>query len=181
MGGRAVNHLGNYKIQFIKLSNGAHHFEFELDQAFFDTFESSIIDEANLLANVTLYKDQVHVFDLQFNITGKVKSVCDRCLDEYSLPIQTQFDLLIKQTDKEMEDEHDITYLPLSAYEIDIRKHLYDICHLALPLQSKCELGGKKCNELTAQKLEQLKAENRKKEADPRWDKLKDLLKTDKK
>jgi uncharacterized metal-binding protein YceD (DUF177 family) len=175
-----VNRLGKYKIHFIKLKNGVHHFDFDLDKTFFSSFDGSRIDDAKLSANVTLYKDQAHMFDITFQVNGEVKSICDRCLDEFNLPLQTHFNLLVKMTDKEREDEHDITYLPMSAYEIDLSKHLYDVCHLALPIQSKCELAEKKCNTATANKLEELKAENREKIADPRWDKLKELIKTEK-
>lgn len=175
-----MKELSKYKIHFIKLKNGAHHFEFELDQTFFNAFESSRIAQASLNANVTLYKDQDHMFDLAFQINGKVKSTCDRCLDEFDLPLETTFDLLVKLTDKPREDEHDITYLPMGSYEINLSKYLYDVCHLALPMQSKCELANKKCGN-TANKLEELKAENREKIADPRWEKLKELIKTEKK
>ena len=175
-----MNPLATYKIHFIKLKNGAHDYEFELGNSFFEAFDNSIIKEANLKAQVVLYKDQPHMFDLSFDISGDIGVMCDRCLDHFSLPIKKHFDLLVKQTEKEREDEHDISYISMNAYEINISNFLYEISHLALPIQKTCELAKKECDSKTAKKLDELKAENRTQEADPRWDKLKELIKKDK-
>lgn len=178
----AVDRLAKYKIQFIKLKSGTHHFNYQLDQTFFDCFENSKITEANINADVNLHKEQDHIFDLDFNVNGTAKMVCDRCLDEFNLPVQNHFNLQVKMTEKEMENEFDITYLPFNAYEINVAKYLYEVCHLALPMQLKCaDSKTKECNSKILRKLEELDINNQESISDPRWDELKKLIKTENK
>ncbi len=177
-----MDKLADYNIQFVKLKNGVHHYDYTLGKSFFEAFESTLITDADIDAEVVLYKNQPNMFDLDFSIKGKVKRVCDRCLDEFMLPIQNQFNLLIKITEKERENEHDITYLPFSAYQINVAKYLYDIAHLAIPMQVKCEDSGTKtCNTLVEEKLEELNGEQPSDQVDPRWDGLKKLIDTNNK
>jgi len=178
----ALDILAKYKIQFIKLKKGTHHFNFQLDTAFFDCFDNSKITEASIDAKVDFHIEQDHIFEIDFSIDGKAKMNCDRCLDHFNLPLKNHFNLLVKMTEKERENEHDITYLPFNAYEINIAKYLYEVCHLALPMQLKCEDSGTKtCDTSVLNKLEELDINNQEPISDPRWDELKKLIKTEKK
>ncbi len=175
--------LYEYNIVFIKLANGVHHFDYHVGNTFFTAFESSLIQEATLDVAVVLTKEQAHVFDLDFHIKGIITRTCDRCLDDFPFPIDTHFNLLVKQTEKEKENESDITYLPMSEYQINLAKYIYDICNLAIPMRTVCEDSKiKKCNNEVEKKLEELERANLESETeDPRWDALKDLLKDNKK
>jgi uncharacterized protein len=177
----ALENLAKYKIQFIQLDNGSHNFDYQLGDAFFEAFENSKITKADISAQVVLTKEQAHMFDLDFFITGKAEMVCDRCLDNFYLPIKNEFNLLVKLTEKERENEHDITYLPMNTFQINIANYLYEIICLAIPMQVKCEDSGeKKCNKEVEKKLNELNASNKEMEIDPRWDELKKLINTDK-
>ena len=177
----AMNKLAKYNIQFLKLNNGNHTFDYHLDRSFFDCFENAKITDANIDAQVTFLKEQDHMFELDFNINGTAEMTCDRCLDPFDLPLKSHFNLLVKMTEKERENEHDITYLPFGAYEISVANYLYDICLLALPMQLKCAYSGiKTCNETILKKLEELDINNQEPNSDPIWDELKKLIKTDK-
>lgn len=176
-----MENLAKYNIQFIKLNKGSHDFDYQLDDTFFEAFENSKITKATISAEVILTKDQANMFDLDFSIRGKAEMICDRCLDNFFLPIKNDFNLLIKLTEKERENEHDITYLSINSYQVNIAKYLYDIICLAIPMQVKCEDSGeKKCNDEVEQKLKELDASNQEMENDPRWDELKKLINTDK-
>jgi len=174
-----VEEFSDYNINFVKLSNGSHHFEYKLGNAFFQAFENSLITEADIFANVTLHKEQPNTFDLDFDIKGKVMVTCDRCLDDFALPIANAFNLMVKLTDKIKENEHDITYMSFSDYQINVASYLYEICTLALPMKMECKDSGvKQCNEEVEKKLEELdRAKENDADQDPRWDALKNLVK----
>jgi uncharacterized metal-binding protein YceD (DUF177 family) len=172
-----MENLTDYIIQFVQLGNGSHQFDYQLEETFFANFENTSINKASISASVTLYKEQPNMFNLFFSIEGTVKAECDRCLDEFDLPVQNTFDLLVKQTDKDKENEFDITYIPYSEYQFNIAKYLFDICLLAIPITKKCEDSiEKSCNPVVVEKLKELDINNQSKESDPRWEELKKLI-----
>lgn len=86
---------------------------------------------------------------------------------------------MVKQTEKIKENEHDITYISLADYQINVAKYIYDVCHLAVPMKILCAESDKKtCNTIVEKKLKELAPNNRssKTEEDPRWDVLKTLV-----
>ncbi len=174
-----MDKLSNYDIVFIKLSKGNHLFNYKLDSSFFLNFENTIITDCNIDVAISLNKDQPHVFDMDFTVNGTIAAICDRCLDTINLPINYQFNLLVKQTEKIKENEHDITYISLADYQINVAKYIYDVCHLAVPMKILCAESDKKtCNTIVEKKLKELAPNNRssKTEEDPRWDVLKTLV-----
>lgn len=172
-----MGNLTDFNIQFVKLENGSHQFDYQLEESFFSSFENTTISDAKISASVTLYKEQPNMFNLFFSINGTLKAVCDRCLDDFNLPINNTFDLLVKQTEKEKENEFDITYISYGEHQINVAKYLYDICLLAIPLTVKCEDSGvKTCNPDVEKKLKELDINNQDIEGDPRWEELKKLI-----
>ncbi len=157
------------------LSIGKHDYCFSIDNTFFDTFEESLIQNANLEVKLVLERASTWM-KLESEIKGDVGVECDRCLEELLLPIDTKASLLIKFVKSEQEEEEDdeIITLDPSESELDLKQFLYDYICLALPLQRIHKKG--ECNPEMIARLESSSGEKKNGEADSPFGKLKNLL-----
>ena len=172
---RAKNN--EFVIQFAGLSIGKHNFEFVIDDSFFKEFENSEIDNGNFSVKVELLK-QSTMLVLDFEIEGATSTLCDRCSENFDLPVEGKNRLIIKLGTDEFEEESDIVSIPLTDSEIDIAQYVYEYIVLSLPKrrihpENKKRKSG--CNTETLKKLEKILLKEKKKTIDPRWEKLKTL------
>jgi uncharacterized protein len=169
---------GLFSIPIGGLKEGRHSYNFEVDTKFFDLFKESEIKEGKLTAVVELDKRPSHL-DIRFRVSGIVRVVCDRCLEEYYQPIETESRLLVKIGSRWSEDDPDLLTVPADEHEFDIKQYLYEFIHLALPIQRfhpDSEDGISTCNPEMLKRISQHSV-NDENNNDPRWDELKKLLK----
>jgi uncharacterized protein len=168
---------GSYTIAISGLKEGRHKIDFEIDNKFFESFEESEIKEGMLSVDIELEKRSTHI-DLLIKISGKVEVCCDRCLDMFFYPVECENRLLIKLGKKMDDEDPDIVSLTADEHELDLKQHLYEYIHLALPIKRvhPDDIEGKsRCDPAMLKKLNELIVEEEN-ENDPRWDELRKLI-----
>jgi uncharacterized protein len=168
---------GSYTIELSGLKEGRHTIDFEIDNKFFESFEESEIKEGSLFAIIELEKRSSHV-DLFIRISGKVKVCCDRCLEMFFYPVESESRLLVKFGKKIDDTDPDILSLTTGDHELDLKQHIYEYVHLALPIRRvhpDDPHGNSTCDPVMLKKLRELIVEEEN-ENDPRWDELKKLM-----
>ena len=172
--------MGNnneFKIPFVGLKNRVHHFNFEIDEKFFNRFDNNTINNCNVEVKVELERREGFLIVL-FYLDGHLFIDCDRCLDNYKQEIFGDYKLIVQLGGKIIEDndnDDDIIVLDKNEDYIDFAKPIYDYILLSIPYQrvhSKIE----DCNKEVLDKMNDAK-ENKNKEIDPRWDILNKLKK----
>lgn len=173
-----MNYLKQYRIPFSGLSLGTHDFEFDIDKAFFDCYEYSIVKDGRLKAAVTLHK-QENMMVVHFHITGTVDLVCDVCLSTFPAETEIEDRLIVKFSEKELGDTtEEIMVLPKHEHELDIAPVLYEFINVSVPHYKKCSEQGNNltCDETVLAKLNNLSAEQQETtQTDPRWEALKNI------
>ena len=168
-----------YCLQFVGLKEGKHHFEFKINNSFFEDFDYEEFQSADILSNVVLVKKGTHL-ELDITIKGKVNVSCDLTLEPFDLPIANSVSIVVKFGDDFEEIDENLIIIPSGSHEIDIKQYIYECIVLAVP-QKKIHPGvndGTLDSEIL-DKLNDLKTKqdiNEDKDIDPRWDKLKELL-----
>lgn len=86
-------------------------------------------------------------FRITAKVEGTVKVICDRCLDEVTLPVQAEQQMTLRYGDQteEQDDAYDVTVIPFTANTYDMSWDIYEFIELALPLQRSHPDG--ECNE----------------------------------
>lgn len=176
--------LKEFTIPFVGLKQGKHHFEYQINKAFFEHFEYEEFNDSAVKVEVVLDKKTTFL-ELEFKISGSVNVNCDITNEAFDLEITNQFDLVVKFGDELNEDEIDILILPHGEYEINIQQFIYEFIVLSVPIK-RVHPGiedGTLDSEILI-KLDELSPklkENKEntEEIDPRWNTLKKLL-TDK-
>lgn len=183
-----------FKLTLQSLPAGKHRQEFHLGKEFFVNMENTDIRDADL--NVVLDIDHNHgVYDMTFTITGTVTLLCDRCLDNLVMDIDTAYHIIVEYGDAYNDESDDILIIPRSDSSLNVAYMIYDTVALAIPIKHVHTLG--KCNramssllrkhraaspddpdaEMEETLLDEIDDADVKDETtvDPRWDELKKL------
>ncbi|MFN8258306.1 MAG: DUF177 domain-containing protein [Bacteroidales bacterium] len=162
------------------MKQGKHEFEFELGKDFFDEFNNTDILGADLRVFIVFEKNSTYL-SLNFKISGKIQSLCDRCLEPVDVEIEYSPSLYVNfgEETSDLTDIDETMVLSRSEDSINLAKHIYDYICLNIPIQ-KChkdnEDGTSGCNPEMIKKIENYSLQTAKKgEIDPRWEKLKNL------
>jgi uncharacterized metal-binding protein YceD (DUF177 family) len=176
--------IKEFNIPFVGLKEGSHLFEYQIDNTFFEAFKFDEFNDANLKASINFVKKST-LFELSFSAIGTVNVPCDSTGELFDLEIDGVLDLVVK-FGPEYNDEHDeILVLPHELYQMNVAQYIYELIVLSVPTKRihPAVLNGtmesdalKRLEEL---RINEEKPVEEKTSADPRWDKLKDLL-TDK-
>lgn len=173
-----MRELTQYAIPFRGLREGKHSYEFVADNSFFEQFDSSEIKKGLVKIHVELIKHS-QFLELHFEISGKVTVICDRCLEPFVFGIGHQAVLYIRFGEITHEQSEEILILADSASVVKLEQYIYEYIHLALPYQRIHQDidGHSGCDPEMLKKLESYTVKDESAGEDPRWDKLKGLIK----
>lgn len=120
-----------FSILFAGLKNGKHEFEFEVGQTFFEEYEYSGIEGANVQVKFILDKKDTMLIG-EFFIEGIVNATCDRCTDALEVPIDADYKQYFRFGDEESGDDS-LTVMHPDEYQIDLKDFIYEFIILSLP------------------------------------------------
>ena len=132
-----------YSIAYKGLKMGAHEFSFQIDSTLFQAFEGSEISDGNLTAEVSLERGETQM-DLDVVIDGTVRVVCDRCLEEFDLPIHFEGSLIVRISNEAGEYDGEVMWVLPAEDQVDLTQYLYESIILSLPYSRVHPDGG--CN-----------------------------------
>jgi uncharacterized metal-binding protein YceD (DUF177 family) len=178
--------LNEFLIPFIGLKLGKHQFEYQINKAFFESFDYDEFESADIKVSVVFDKKST-MLELNFKHKGTIHVPCDLTNEMFDFPIKGKLKVIVQFGEEYNDDNDELLILPHGEHEINIAQIIYEMIALSIPFR-KVHPGVKdgtldsealrKLNEL---RVEEIKEENKNTEdnIDPRWDKLKQLL-TDK-
>jgi len=179
----------DYIIPFVGLKIGAHKFDFNITDTFFDNYEYSIIRKGNVKIELILDKKETMLIG-HYAISGVIQSECDRCTDPIEVAVEGAYQLVYKFDTEPCDDESLIIVYP-EEFELDVSDNILELIMVSLPLRSIHDEG--ECNEDMMEQLkeyvlveEKFEAEDNDElsddseeddqdEVDPRWSALKGL------
>jgi len=183
-----VGKFSDFKLPLKAMPIGSEEFSYHLNRQFFMDMESSDIHDADLNVHLTV-KNRGGMYELKFDIGGKVTLMCDRCLDDLEYEVETDYHITVKYGDRYNDDSDEMLEIPESDNYLNVAYMLYDTVELAIPLKHVHESG--KCNRAMSAKLQKHRAteepdvaeeggdETEGGSIDPRWNELKKLIDND--
>ena len=173
-------------VEFVKLKDGMHQFQYQLDKAFFELFGNTEVLKADLNVQVDMEKS-VNMLQVRLNSTGFIFETCDRCLTDLGLPVEAEFKIFYHLNVEEVKEDGvedlytEVVYLKPSDYKINLAQSIYESVLISLPMIKNCDdldEDDKPCNFEMLDKLEQMNhGDTQNESVDPRWNKLKELFK----
>lgn len=129
-----MKELRNFNIDIYRLSNGTHEYSFDIDNSFFEFFESGLIQKGKAVAKVILRKTD-SLIEAAFAIEGDVELECDRSLNLFDYPFSVTERILYKYGEEEMELNDEIYIITKLTQKINIAQHIYDFINMAIPMK----------------------------------------------
>ncbi len=171
-----------YRIAFVGLKPGKHIFQYEIDRSFFDLFEASPVKDGVLKVELELDKKN-GFFMLDFRIDGTIKSVCDRCSEDFDLELMDDHSVIIKMEaiEHHTDVQEDVIFISPADTHLEVHQLIYEFILLSIPMKKAhplSENGEPTCGDMIQSYFstdeEVSEAEE---EVDPRWKALKGLKK----
>jgi len=123
-----------YRINIVGLSNTVHHFDYDIDDAFFQRFGHDLLEHGSFHADVTVDKHETFL-DVKFHIKGVAKLVCDRSLDPFDFPVDSTHSVLFKYGEENAELSDEIVMIHRDSVSLELGQYLYEFIGLALPMK----------------------------------------------
>jgi uncharacterized metal-binding protein YceD (DUF177 family) len=176
--------LKDYIIPFVGLKVGEHHFDYQIDNTFFQNFEYEEFNAVDVKIDLKFEKKTTFL-ELYFSASGSINVNCDITNEPYNQVINDQLKLVVNFGNEYNDENEDILIVPHGEYEINVAQYIYELIVLAIPvkrLHPGIEDGTLESDILS--KLEELSPREghiteSSEDIDPRWNNLKKLL-TDK-
>ncbi len=123
-----MNNMENIRLTVAgrSLSKGSHHYDFHLGKSFFDLFDNTEVLDSELTVAIEVEMGKERKLDISVIIEGYVVLLCDRCLENLSVPV-TFRGVLEEQEAEECRNEH--------TGQLDFTQYIYDNVCLAIPLK----------------------------------------------
>lgn len=132
-----------FQLPLKSLPKGEHKFTYHLGKQFFADMESADIRDADVDVTLTVvYRNDV--YDLSFACAGTVTVLCDRCLDEMEIPIQSDYHIVVKYGDAYRDDSDELLEIPERESSLNVAYMIYDTVALSVPMKHVHPMG--KCN-----------------------------------
>ena len=155
------------------LALGVHSFEFDIKDDFFADMDYSEVKQADVTVDLEVLREEL-MMTLNFHLEGKVLVPCDRCADEFFIPIQSDQVFYIKFGAEGVEESDDVVVVPAEEHAYDVRSLIYEYIILSIPMHRVHPEG--KCNpEVLALLSHDEEPSDEEETTDPRWAALKEI------
>ena len=161
-----------FMIPVSGLALGVHNFQFDIRDEFFADLDYSEVKQGQVTVDLEVEREEL-MMTLNFHLEGKVLVTCDRCADEFYIPIQSEQVFYIKFGADEAEESDDVAVVPAEEHAYDVSSLIYEYIILAIPMHRVHPEG--ECNPKVIEMLSHGDVPEEESEIDPRWAALKDL------
>lgn len=183
-----------FKLPLKSLAEGVHEFDYKLTKQFFADMENADIRNADVDAHLTVTVKGGN-YALAFDIAGTVTVLCDRCLDDLAIPVDTTYNINVEYGDDYNDESDNVLIIPESDNYLNVSYMLYDTVVLAIPIKHVHPMG--KCNRAMSamlrkhrahgtgedaeledeliDEIDNMEASSNAGNSDPRWDALSKL------
>ncbi len=169
--------LDAFEINFHRLSNGKHEFDFDIDENFFNSFEDSLIEEGKGKAFLTLEKSE-SMLQLHFKLVVKLQLICDVSLKPFTYPIEIEPRLIIKFGEEREELSEDVFVIHHHDVSVNVASFIHESISLEVPYKKiHPELEEQDRPNIAYSDEPVSDGESAEESIDPRWEVLKNLKK----
>lgn len=168
------------------MPEGSQEFDYQIGKQFFVNMENNDVRNADVKVHLVVTHKNDY-YDMQFTLAGEIIVACDRCLDDLTLPIDTDYHIVVKYGESYSDDSDEFMEIPFGDADINVSYMIHDTIALAIPIKNVHAAG--KCNKAMSSILRKHRAEEVDAEediiddenemesgaTDSRWDKLKGL------
>ncbi|KAA6440312.1 DUF177 domain-containing protein [Dyadobacter flavalbus] len=129
-----VKELSKYNIDIYGLEDKQYEYDMESGDAFFQELEQDLIEQGHFKTHIVLNKSATMI-QLNFHTEGVVTLICDRSLEPFEEPIDTNERIILKFGDHDEELTEEIEIINRNTTRINVARYLFDFIALSLPIK----------------------------------------------
>ncbi|MGE8554588.1 MAG: YceD family protein [Chryseobacterium jejuense] len=172
-----MDKLRNYDVSFSGLKNGKHEFKFEIDNTFFQLFDTEQ-EFTNPRIEVHVLLDKHTTFlEFEIKIKGLVELVCDITNEDFDYPIENEIKILVNFGEEYDDSNEDVITIPTAEHAFNVAHLIYENVMLSIPMKkispNVSDEDIKILDQFSPKDIEE--AEEEEHESDPRWEALRKL------
>jgi uncharacterized metal-binding protein YceD (DUF177 family) len=123
-----------YSINIVGLSNKEHHFQYEFGDEFFRKYGTNLVSEGKFQVDVLLNKHETFI-EVEFKIRGTARLICDRSLEPFDFPMESDNQIVFKYGDEFQEITEEIIIIPRDTATLELGQYIYEFIALGIPLK----------------------------------------------
>ena len=123
-----------FSVNIIGLSNKVHHYDYQLDDSFFQHYGQDIVAGGSFKVAVALDKRETFI-EANFSISGNVRLVCDKSLEPFEEPLKMNKKMVFKFGEEEVEISDEIMVIPRDKASLELGQLMYEFICLEIPLK----------------------------------------------
>lgn len=123
-----------YSINIVGLSNKEHHFQYEFGDEFFRKYGTDLVSEGKFQVDVLLTKHETFI-EVEFKIRGIARLICDRSLEPFDFPMESNNKIVFKYGDEFQEITEEIIIIPRDTATLELGQYMYEFIALGIPLK----------------------------------------------
>jgi len=166
----------NYEVVFSGLKEGKHKFQFEINKAFFELFETEQeFTNPRITADVLMDKHSTFL-ELWIKTKGVVTLVCDITNEEFDHPIENKIKVLVKFGEVYDDSDEDVITIPSTDHAFNVAQLIYEDVSLSIPMKKVSpNVDDEDLEILEKYSPKETEDQAGEEEIDPRWEALKKL------
>jgi uncharacterized metal-binding protein YceD (DUF177 family) len=129
-----VKELSKYNIDIYGLEDKQYDYDMESGDAFFQELEQDLIEHGKFKTHVVLNKSAT-MMQLNFETKGVVTLICDRSLEPFEEPVDSNDRIILKFGDHDEELTDEIEMINRNTNRINIARYIFDFIALSLPIK----------------------------------------------
>ncbi|WP_229208801.1 YceD family protein [Dyadobacter luticola] len=129
-----MKELSKYNIDIYGLEDKQYDYDMESGDAFFQELEQDLIEQGHFKTHVVLNKSATMI-QLNFHTIGSVTLTCDRSLEPFEEPFDSDERIILKFGDHDEELTDEIEIINRNTHRINIARYIFDFIALSLPVK----------------------------------------------
>jgi uncharacterized metal-binding protein YceD (DUF177 family) len=172
--------MAPYRLPVASLKAEEARYSWDLAPDFFRVFDDEHETEKGKFSVIVDLAHTGTITTLHFHISGLVETACDRCLAQINMPIQGEYDIIVKFGDPE-ETTDEVLFVDPESSGLNLGKHIYDFVLLSIPIVRRIpgctEMENRPCDMTILSYLSETKDENNNTpEGDSLWGDLRNAI-----
>lgn len=173
--------LAPFRIPAATIKADEASYEWKLGPEFLNLFDEEHEGvQGQFLVNMDLHREG-GIAILEFIIQGIVDTTCDRCMVPINMPIESDYQMIIKYGDP-ADSTDEVVFVDPDSPDLNVGKHIYDFILLSVPISHRipgCEkMENSPCDTSITSYLSQHQVDDHsaRDEGDSPWDDLKKVI-----
>lgn len=125
--------LSQYEVRLASVPEGKFEQDFVCDRTLFEQMDNEEVTAADVDVKLDILRRGDN-YELTFRCHGTLATPCDRCLDDLTIPVDTEYSMRVRYGEEYDDSKDDLLVLPHRQTVLDVAPIIYTTLMLCIPI-----------------------------------------------